>query len=114
MSPDRSVDAVVLESSGGATTSYGYDVCLVPRDKKCSATDVAVSVYGAIRNDQVYGVNVHWADSHRLIVACMRAERVAMKRSSAVVGNVTVAVDLKPGIVDSTAPAGGMRYNQRH
>lgn len=113
-SPDRGVDAVVLESSGGATTSFGYDVCLAPHGEKCCATDVAVSVYGAIRNDQAYGVNVQWADSQRLIVAYMRAERVAMKRSSAVFGNMAVAVDLKPGVVDSTAPAGAMQYNQRH
>jgi hypothetical protein len=112
MSPNRSIDAVLIEASGGATTSYWYKICVVPRGGNCSDTNVVTVLYGAARNDQAYGVNMRWFDSQHLIVEYKSVERVSMKRSSAKVGNAMVTIDLRPGIVDPTAPAGGMLYNK--
>lgn len=88
VSPSGAVDAVVLEVSGGATTSCLHEVCLVPHDGDCK--DV---------------------DSPHLNVEYASAKRVPLQRSSTIVAGATVLVPLEPGVVDPTAPTGSMSYN---
>ena len=110
-SPSGAVDAVVLELNGGATTSYLYEVCLVPHGVACKDADTVVSLYGAGRSEIAYGINIRWVDSLHLNVEYMNAKRVTLRRSSAVVAGGTILVSLKSGVVDPAAPAGGMYYN---
>src|SRR6267142_6719220 len=54
--PNANVDAVLVETNGGATTSFGYEVFIFPRGQKPKRSDHAVaSLYGAGRNDHAYG-----------------------------------------------------------
>jgi hypothetical protein len=49
-SPDGRVEAVLVETSGGATTSFGYEVHVVEKGRP--AGDRVAWVYGAGRNAQ--------------------------------------------------------------
>jgi hypothetical protein len=51
-SPDGTVDAVLVEVNGGATTSFGYQVFLVQRGGKRSDPSEVAELYEATRNAQ--------------------------------------------------------------
>ena len=109
-SPNGKLDGVVLETSGGAATSYSYQVHIVESGKKAKGdSPAAASLYGAIRNDSAYGVNLRWESDATLFVEYFKAQRV-----SQVIGPTTVKVALRDGIVDPSAPSGGMFYNLRN
>lgn len=57
-SPDGRLDAIVFETNGGATTSFGYKVEVAKKGSR-SGTEGA-NLYGAVRNAQAYGVNIRW------------------------------------------------------
>src|SRR5947208_537704 len=73
-SPNGDLEAVLTETNGGATTSFGYDVTVRARGAK-NGTKVA-SLYGAIRNEQAFGVNLLWANDHVLRIQYLRARSV--------------------------------------
>jgi hypothetical protein len=106
------LDAVLVETNGGATTSFGYLVYVVPRDAKPSESTEVAMLYGAVRNDQAYGANLKWEGS-QLAVEYRDARQAALRKSTVTIGPHTVAIVLRSGVVDSAAPAGGMLYNLR-
>ena len=110
-SPDGMIDAIVIESNGGATSSFWYDVCLAPSGGTCKVSDSFATLYGAARNDQSYGVDARWANNSLLQIEYLEAKRVTAVHSAASIGGRTINVALRPGIQDSSAPAGGMLYN---
>lgn len=112
VSPNGMVDAVVLEGSGGATTSFLYEVCLVPHGMACKEGDTAVSLYDAARSDRASGVNIRWVDPQHLVVEYLKARRVSTNRSPATVEGQVISVSLRDRVVDATAPQGGMYYNK--
>jgi len=58
---NATVDAVLVETNGGATTSFGYEVLILPHGQQPKRSDHAVvSLYGAGRNDHAYGANLRW------------------------------------------------------
>ena len=71
-SPDGRIEAVLSETNGGATTSFGYEVELDPKQPD-GGTEVA-SLYGVVRNAQAYGVDLHWEDNHTLVIECLKTE----------------------------------------
>ena len=75
-SPDGRWVATVVETNGGASTSFGYDVTLQRVAWPHESVKVA-DLYGAIRNPDSYGVNVHWGSNINLIVEYMAAKRAA-------------------------------------
>jgi hypothetical protein len=107
-SPDGRHEGVVIEQSGGATTSYWYDVCVVPSGARCDPTAVRVVLYAALRNSQAYGVNLKWIDSSGLVIEYESAKRVQRKALTPGSSSM-VRVDLKAGVVDPVAPPGSMR-----
>jgi hypothetical protein len=109
-SPDRGIDAVLVETNGGATTSFGYRVHLVPAGSAVDDQETAF-LYAAGRSDCASGVNLRWAGPDRLVVEYLDAERVTS--SAAEIEGRQVAVELKPGVTDPQAPCGGMEYNLR-
>ena len=111
-SPDGKVDAVLIESNGGATTSFWYDVYLVSSGRKPSNDSVAY-LYGAARNANAYGVNLKWQAADTLVIEYLSARDA--KQTSSVVrrGEQDIQVVLRQGITDPKAPPGGMLYNQR-
>lgn len=112
VSPNGMADAVVLEGSGGATTSFLYEVCLVPHGKTCREGDTVVSLYDAARSDRASGVNIRWVDPQHLVVEYLKARRVSTNRSPAAIEGQVISVSLREGVVDATAPQGGMSYNK--
>lgn len=67
VSPSGNVEAVLFETNGGATTSFGYEVFVVERGAKPSGSP-AVSLYGAVRNQHAYGANLKWSSPGSLLI----------------------------------------------
>ena len=112
-SPNKAVDAVVVESSEGATTSFRYDVCIIARGISCDPSNSAVTLYGASRNENSYGVNLHWLNNGNLNIEYLSATRVVVHSLNASFNGRQVKLNLQPGIIDPSAPPGGMEYNKK-
>lgn len=108
-SPNGLVEAILDETNGGATTDFGYEVSLKGVSSGQRAVRVA-KLYGAIRNESAYGVNLVWLSNQALEIQYWKAERAEIEQSPAVNGQ-QIAVRFKAGVLDELAPAGGMDYN---
>jgi hypothetical protein len=109
------VDAVLAEENGGATTSFGYRVFVVPRGAAIvrESRDHVAWLYGASRSGNAYGANLRWVGPGALAVEFEAAERDSVLRPTVRVAGESVHVSLRRGITDPTAPAGGMLYNRQ-
>jgi hypothetical protein len=115
-SPDGSRDAVLIERNGGATTSFGYEVFVVPHDAPVSdgAAGAVASLYAATRNAQAYGANLRWLAADSVAVEYLRA-REALLHDGVLNGRPDrLRVVLRAGVEDPQAPSGGMQYNRAH
>jgi len=115
-SPSGARDAVLVERNGGATTSFGYEVFVVPRDApvRNGAPGAVASLYAATRNAQAYGVNLRWLGGDTLVVEYLRAQEAVVHPAAVSRRPDPVRVVLRPGVEDAQAPSGGMRYNEEH
>jgi hypothetical protein len=104
------MEAVLTETNGGGTTSFGYEVSVGEKGAK-RFTDVA-TLYGALRNEQAYGVNLRWIGEYVLSIQYFRARAVRNVSKSVTIGGQQIKIDLESGVNDPTAPSGGMHYNQ--
>ena len=111
-SPDGKADAVVVEVNAGATAAFVYDVFVLPQGAT-PAGEAAVSLHGATRNAQAYGVNLHWQDATHLDIAYLQAKQVLRASETVPVAGKAVQITLTAGVNDPDAPAGGMAYNQQ-
>jgi hypothetical protein len=112
VSPSRNIEAVLFETNGGATTSFGYEVYVVERGAKSSGSP-AVSLYGAVRNQHAYGANIKWSSPDSLAVEYLSAKSAKVNVQTQSVGTQTIQFALREGITDNAAPSGGMLYNLR-
>jgi hypothetical protein len=115
--PNANVDAVLVETNGGATTSFGYQVFLLPRGQKPKEADHAVaSLYGAGRNERAYGVNLRWTSNDTLFIEYLKAQHADWRNGALAVNGRVINIVMKSGVADPTAPHGGMLYNleRRH
>ena len=112
-SPNGKIDAVLLETSGGATTTYQYAVRLVKKDGGVSESISTATLVGAARNEQAYGVNLRWESSTVLKVEYQSAISSSTSQTPLIVNGIRVTVVLHPGVVDPNAPPGGMYFNLR-
>jgi hypothetical protein len=108
-SPNGRLEAILTETNGGGTTSFGYEVSI--GTKGASNAQRVASLYGAVRNAQAYGVNLSWTDNHTLRIQYLRAKAVQNVISTVNVNGQQVEVTLQSDIEDPNAPAGGMQYN---
>jgi hypothetical protein len=108
-SPDGRVEAVLVETNGGATTSFGYEVHVV--EKGQPACDRVAWLYGAGRNAQAYGANLNWTGENELVIEYLDAYAQRLERATVSVGGRAIKVSLRSGVNDPTALAGGMLYN---
>src|SRR5882672_11460937 len=104
------LDAVLVETNGGATTSFGYLVYVVPHGTKPSERTEVAMLYGAVRNDQAYGANLKWEGS-QLAVEYRDARQAELRRPTVTIGSRTVTIVFRSGVTDSSAPAAGMLFN---
>jgi len=109
-SPDGQLVASVIEVNGGATTAFGYLIVLAERGLSGKSQQVA-SLYGAVRNDSAYGVNLRWTSENELSIEFLDAKTSELLNARPRVAGRQVAVALRPYVRDPTAPAGGMLYN---
>ncbi len=106
-SPDRRIHAILSETNGGATTSYGYVVELHPADHQGEAPVDAGSLYGAVRSECAYGVDLHWLNPSTLELRYQSAKQVTVPKSVIVDGR-RIHLLAQGGRVNAAAPCGGM------
>jgi hypothetical protein len=111
-SPTGDIDAVLTETNGGATTSFGYLVYLVPRGASVSHNSGRVALVDAgTRNDQAWGVNLNWLSPDQLAVEYLSAKYTDLPKRSVHVSGRNINIQLVSGVIDPKAPPGGMLYN---
>jgi hypothetical protein len=110
--PHDSIDAVLVETNGGATTSFGYEVFVLPHGTKPKRGGApAASLYGAVRSDRAYGVNLRWQPNDTLTIEYLDAQNASVLKNPVTVDARTITLVLKSGVNDPSAPGGGMLYN---
>jgi hypothetical protein len=100
-SPDGRVDAVLVETNGGATTAFGYEIHIVERGK--SYGEAAATLHGAVRNENAYGANLRWLTDSDLLVEYQRAHAQVIEKTSVRVAGRDIRIVLRPGVLDSNA-----------
>lgn len=113
--PSGRADAVLIETNGGATTSFGYVVFVVPPGstvprESSGAANEAARLYGAARNDNAYGATLRWLGGDTLAIEYQEARQDTLLHP-VVMMERAVQVVLRPGVPDLAAPPGGMLYN---
>ena len=104
-------EAVLVETNGGATTSFGYEVHVVPRGGRPGEENQVARLYGAVRNDSAYGANLRWVGARELRVEYLRARSAELRRPRVRAAGEAVRVALDSGVADPGVPAGGMLWN---
>jgi len=110
-SPEQKMDAVVIETDGGATTGFGYEIHIVRHEAKPQRGDEAAFLYDAVRSPSAYGVNLAWLSSDKITVQYDVAKIAKLKRADVDIEGDRITVELQSGKPDPYAPAGGMGYN---
>jgi hypothetical protein len=108
-SPDGRLEAVLIETNGGTTTSFGYEIWV--REKGHAPGNQVARLYGAARNDAASGANLRWTDDGALSVEYQEARTETLDRPMVQIGGREVRVALRPDVSDPNAPAGGMLLN---
>jgi hypothetical protein len=112
-SPSGQVDALLIEGNGGATTSFSYYLCVVPRGKKVSGRpEAAVArLYGAFRSKSAYGLELKWEGANSLVGEYLGAQDSKVIKDAVTVAGQQIAITLRSNINNTAAPPGGMLYN---
>jgi hypothetical protein len=111
-SPDGVVEALVIETNGGATTSFGYEIDL--REKGRRHSERVAYIYGAVRNENAYGVNAKWMSNRELRLQYLTAKSETLEKERVTIAGREITIALQTGVLDPSAPAGGMLYNLEH
>ena len=109
-SPNNKIDAVLVETNGGATTSYGYEIYVIKRGKKTSGKP-PVYLYGTARNENAYGANLRWGSDNLLVIEYLSTRFSKVRKSVIKVNGQRVLISIREGVSDPSAPSGGMLYN---
>lgn len=113
-SPDGKVDAVLFETNGGATTSFGYRVFAVPAGQvieKDTEDFKVATLYAAGRSKNAYGVNLKWKSNDNLVIEYLDAKVEKLLKPTVEISDKIINTELINGINDPDAPPGGMLYN---
>lgn len=110
-SPDGRTSAVLFETNGGATTSYGYLVELSDLSKPEQKPVQAGRLYGAARSGCAYGVDIGWTDPKTLTLSVESADRIDVPKQVSVDGR-PINIIIRTGIKNDAAPCGGMAVNR--
>lgn len=113
ISPANNIAAVLVETNGGATTSFGYEIYLVPVGEKIDGKPRVAYIYGATRNHNAYGVNLKWESPNKLAVEYYQEKSRKVSEEFIAIANTRIQVVLREGVLDPSAPSGGMGFNLR-
>jgi hypothetical protein len=109
-SPTGAFEAVVIETNGGATTSFGYEIHVVKAGSDPSdAASQAALLYGAVTSVH-YGVILEWTAANSLTIGYLRAHSTRVDRPNVRIGDQDVVVQLQSGRSDTTALRNGVLY----
>lgn len=111
-SPDGAYEAFLIETNGGATTSFGYEVGVREAGGVIDRSAPVARLYGAVRSDCAYGVTLRWSGSRTLSVEYIEAQSASFA-SGVRLGGTAIAIVEAKGVTDESAPCGGMLYNLR-
>lgn len=107
-SPSGEAVAVLYETNGGATTSFGYKVEIMGRGLTPAQTEVA-SIYGAIRNNRgAYGVMPRWVSDDELHIEYYSSLSDTVVPEVRRKAGKPIQIRLKLNINDLSAPPGNM------
>jgi len=109
--PDKSTEAVLIETNCGANVSFGYKVYVTPRGASTWRGKEVANLYGAVRNNGAYGVNLRWLSADSLSIEYLKAQDERLEKPTVNVSGRDILISLKSGIEDQTAPEGGMLWN---
>ncbi len=111
-SPDGSLEAVLSETNGGATTDFAYDVELRPTGALGNWRGARVaSLEAASRSDCAWGVDMKWLGTKRLRVSFATSKGGWVTPKVGLDGR-EVTVEIEPHVNNPAAPCGGMAYNR--
>jgi hypothetical protein len=111
-SPNGQFDAILLETNGGATTSFGYEVYVSEHGEQPSGKP-PLFLYGAIRNHNAYGANLQWESDNLLVIEYFKAKSSKINTPKLTIGGQNIQFAVREGVLDSYALPGGMLYNLR-
>lgn len=97
-SPDGLVDAVVVETNGGATTSFGYKVYIVPKGLEFSEKYLVAKTYGSVLSDGEYGVDVFWEDNMLQVEYATGRTMSDETRPEVLIDGFTYTIQVKKGV----------------
>ncbi len=109
LSPDGKLEAIVQETNGGATTSFGYVISI--KQSSGGPSIKAAALYGAARSAEAYGCNISWISNNELHVQYLQAKAVTYHAKQIEADHRIILVMLDSGFEDRSAPPGGMLYN---
>ena len=66
------------------------------------------------RNSEAYGVNLRWLTPNRLRIEYLESKTEGRSLAYADIAGERIQIEIKPGVLDPNAPAGGMAYNATH
>jgi len=110
VSPSGEVDAILMETNDGATTSFGYKV-FVQEASASSSMILVANFYGATRSESAYGVNLVWNTKNILEIQYYKSSSANLVKSGVTLNNIKYLITTKSGVYDKNAPSGGMLYN---
>ena len=105
-SPDGRVVATVTEVDAGATVDFAYDV-RVFRNWPWHWDYSVARLYGAVRSECAYGVDLKWIGSDTLMISYKEAKDADIKKSIDLIGR-TIKIVHRPGVDTSSVPCGAM------
>jgi hypothetical protein len=114
-SPDGRAEAILVETDGGATTSFGYFVFVVPKGVKLKERDdkyIVAKLYDAVRNQQAYGANLSWPSRDQLRIEYLSARSADLLEPQINFAGYDVKIELVGGVEDRSAPPGSMLQNR--
>jgi len=108
-SPDGRLEAVLIETNGGATTSFGYEIWV---QKKGGWSGEQVGrLYSAVRSECAYGANLKWNDDRHLSVEYQEARTETLETPTLQISGREVHITFRANVSDPRAPCGGMLFN---
>lgn len=110
-SPDGLTHAILMETNGGATTSYGYEIELHPAPHEGEEPVLAGRVYGATRSECAYGVNLRWLSPTELALEFSKADSLDIP-AKVNVGGKAITITAQAGVSDTDAACGGMAVSR--
>ena len=111
-SPSGRFDAVLMETNGGATTSYGYEIHVLPSGADVNGSQPGASLYGAVRSQSAYGLNLRWVGTHLVRAEYLTAQMEKNLGPVQMGPGGAVAIELRSGVADPHALPGGMLRNK--